>query len=130
MEDRQLCYICEEDDARPTFQVCLCDYRVHNACFRELVTRVESHNERCPICLKTYSTSSVCHAAGCIRSFWILFLTVVWLLALYDLCVVEHPTVFSIIVFCVFLLCSISHLCFAFEKACVLKIQPASKQQA
>ena len=128
MEPRQLCYICEEDDARPTFQVCLCDYRVHDTCFRELVTRVESHNERCPICLKIYSTSSACHMTGCIRTVWVLLLTVAWMIALYDLCIVEYPTLFSIIVFCVIFLWSLVHLCFVLEKSCVRKIRDASKQ--
>jgi hypothetical protein len=129
MEDRRLCYICEEDDSRPTFKVCLCDYRVHNICFRKIVTRVESHKERCPICLKTYTTFPVCHMKMCVRSIWILFLTVVWLATLYRLCVIEYPTLFSIIIFCGFLLWSITHICTVFEKTCVLKVRPASKQQ-
>lgn len=122
------CYICEEEENTVTYRVCLCDRRVHDRCFRELVSRVESHREECPVCRTRYATSPACEGRTTLRVAGNVLFTFTWLFVVYDICIMDFPTIISTIVFVILFLWSLCNLWLSIERPCVSRIRCARDQ--
>lgn len=49
-----VCYVCS-DERPPLYRVCACDMLVHEACLRDVVSRVPAHADRCAVCTVPYN---------------------------------------------------------------------------
>ena len=51
------CVICCSSEP-PLYRICACATLVHESCAKRVVSEVESHKSRCPVCLKFYDFES------------------------------------------------------------------------
>lgn len=122
------CFICEGDDARPVFKVCRCDQFVHLDCFTNLVTKVRSHSERCPVCLRAYATEFVLNFDRCLHAGNVLLMTCVWIALAYNLCVARAITLQPVVMFCGLVALGTMHVCCSFVHVVDKRVRAASLQ--
>ena len=68
MNNSAECFVCMEVAPRQELlRTCRCDVLVHPECFQKLITRVDAHSTRCPICTEEYVMDTVGHTfrVGC-----------------------------------------------------------------
>ena len=51
--EEHVCFLCA-DSREPLYRVCKCSTVVHETCMNELINRVPSHQEKCPVCTESY----------------------------------------------------------------------------
>jgi hypothetical protein len=80
------CYICENTTGtagEKVYQVCLCDVRIHDACFRELVRTVPTHAQNCAVCKNPYITRRALQCAPTARVWSCAAIAFLWGILLF-----------------------------------------------
>lgn len=52
-ENGIICFVCM-DKAQPLYKVCDCNTFIHEKCMNDLLNKVDSHTDKCPVCTKFY----------------------------------------------------------------------------